>query len=113
MQLEYNNLSSPCSQNCPIHEAIGTEISKMVLGKVKYLNTRIELLTKRSTREKILAYFTLVSKGRINKSFRLPFSYTDLADYLNVDRSAMTREISALVEDGFIKKDKRNITILY
>lgn len=113
LQLEYNNITNSCNKDCPIHNAINNELSKIVLEKVKYLNTRIELLTKRSTREKILAYFTLVSKGRINKSFRLPFSYTDLADYLNVDRSAMTREIRSLVEDGFIKKENRNITILY
>ena len=112
-QIEYNSISHPCNSNCPYHQAINSQISKMILEKVKYLNTRIELLTKRSTREKILAYFTLVSKGRINKSFRLPFSYTDLADYLNVDRSAMTREIRTLVEDGFIEKDNRNIKILY
>ncbi len=112
-QLEYNSLSQQCNNNCPYHQTINAEISRMILEKVKYLNTRIELLTKRSTREKILAYFTLVSKGRINKSFRLPFSYTDLADYLNVDRSAMTREIRTLVEDGFIEKDNRNIKILY
>ena len=113
VQLEYNVITHPCSQNCPVHTLINNEISRMVLEKIKYLNTRIELLTKRTTREKILAYFTLVSKGRINKSFRLPFSYTDLADYLNVDRSAMTREIRTLVEDGFIKKDNRTITMLY
>lgn len=112
-QFEYNDIINKCNNNCLIHEKINSEISNIVLEKVQFLNTRIELLTKRSTREKILAYFTLVSKGKINKSFRLPFSYTDLADYLNVDRSAMTREIRSLVEDGFIRKDNRNITILY
>ena len=60
-----------------------------------------------------MAYFSYASKGRINKSFRIPFSYTDLADYLNVDRSAMTREISNLVDEGFIEKDGRNITMFY
>lgn len=112
-QLEYNDIKNKCINNCLVHEQINREISNIILEKVQFLNTRIELLTKRSTREKILAYFTLVSKGKINKSFRLPFSYTDLADYLNVDRSAMTREIRSLVEDGFIKKDNKNITILY
>lgn len=112
-QIEYNNLTNPCKENCPIHLEINCQLSNIILEKVKFLNTRIELLTKRSTREKILAYFTLASKGKINKSFRLPFSYTDLADYLNVDRSAMTREIRSLVEDGFIEKDGKNITILY
>ena len=113
MHLDYNNILNQCTNNCPVHMLINAELSNIILEKVKYLNTRIELLTKRSTREKILAYFTLVSKGRINKSFRLPFSYTDLADYLNVDRSAMTREIRCLVDDGFIEKENRNITILY
>lgn len=112
-QLDYNNITNRCKNDCPIHDKINKELSNIVLEKVKYLNNRIELLTKRSTREKILAYFSYVSKGKINKSFRIPFSYTDLADYLNVDRSAMTREIRSLVEDGFIEKDNRNITILY
>ena len=113
IQLDYQNFTCQCTNNCALHNAINNEINKIVLAKVKYLNTRIELLTKRSTREKILAYFSIVSKGRINKSFRIPFSYTDLADYLNVDRSAMTREIRSLVDDGFIEKDNRNIKILY
>ena len=112
-QVEYNDITTKCKSNCPVHETINKELSNMILEKVKFQNTRIELLTKRNTREKILAYFNLVSRGRINKSFRLPFSYTDLADYLNVDRSAMTREIKSLVEDGFIKKDNRNITLLF
>lgn len=113
IQLDYLSFTSPCSKECPLHIAINNEVNKIVLEKIKYLNTRIELLTKRSTREKILSYFSLVSKGKINKSFKIPFSYTDLADYLNVDRSAMTREIRSLVEDGFIEKDNRNIKILY
>lgn len=112
-QLDYNNITNKCKKDCPVHDKINQELSNIVLEKVRYLNNRIELLTKRSTREKILAYFSYVSKGKINKSFRIPFSYTDLADYLNVDRSAMTREIRSLVDDGFIKKDNRNITILY
>lgn len=111
--IEYNNLNNPCKSDCPIHSQINNELSLIMLEKVKFLNTRIELLTKRSTREKILSYFSLVSRGKTNKSFRLPFSYTDLADYLNVDRSAMTREISSLVDEGFIDKDGRNITIYY
>lgn len=113
VQFEYSTVTNRCKKDCPVHDAINSQLEQIILEKVKYLNNRIELLTKRSTREKILAYFSYASKGKINKSFKLPFSYTDLADYLNVDRSAMTREIRSLVEDGFIEKDNRNITILY
>ena len=49
----------------------------------------------------------------MNKTITIPFSYTDLADYLSVDRSAMTRELSHLIEDGFIKKTGNKIMLLY
>ena len=77
------------------------------------LNTRIELLTKRSIRDKLIGYFTLISSKNLNKSFTLPFSLTDLADYLNVDRSAMMREMKSLKEEGFIEKNGNRITLLY
>ena len=74
---------------------------------------RVELLTKRSTRDKLLAYFSLVSTRNLSKSFVLPFSLTDLADYLSVDRSAMMREMKLLKEDGLIQKTGNKITLLY
>ena len=77
------------------------------------LNTRIELLTKRSIRDKLIGYFTLISSKNLNKSFTLPFSLTDLADYLSVDWSAMMREMKSLKEEGFIEKNGNRITLLY
>ena len=74
---------------------------------------RVELLTKRSTRDKLIGYFTLLSSKSFSKSFTLPFSLTDLADYLSVDRSAMMRELKLLKEDGFIEKTGNRITLLY
>ena len=47
------------------------------------------------------------------KSFTIPYNYTDLADFLSVDRSAMMREIKLLIDDGFVKKDGNKITLLY
>ena len=74
---------------------------------------RIELLTQRSTRDKLLRYFSLLSTRNLSKSFELPFSLTDLADYLSVDRSAMMRELKLLKEDGFIEKVGNRIILLY
>ena len=45
--------------------------------------------------------------------FTLPFSLTDLADYLNVDRSAMMRELKLLKEDGLVEKIGNRIILLY
>ena len=74
---------------------------------------RIELLTKRSTRDKLIGYLTLLSTRTLSKTFSLPFSLTDLADYLSVDRSAMMRELKLLKEEGFIEKNGNKITLLY
>ena len=74
---------------------------------------RIELLTKRSIRDKLIGYFTMLSTRNLSKSFSLPFSLTDLADYLSVDRSAMMRELKLLKEEGFIEKNGNKITLLY
>ena len=47
------------------------------------------------------------------RTFRLPFTYTDLADYLGVDRSAMTRELKNLKDEGIIEVTNRRITLLH
>lgn len=74
-------------------------------------NERIELLTKKTTRDKLLSYFKLISKKKGSRTFNLQLSFTDLADYLSVDRSAMTREIKYLKEEGFIKISKKKVTL--
>mgnify|MGYP002520430849 CR=1 FL=1 len=76
-------------------------------------NIRIELLTKRSIREKLQTYFTTLTKAGMNRTFYIPLSYTDLADYLSVDRSAMMRELKQLKEEGFVITNKKRITINY
>ena len=77
------------------------------------LNTRIELLTKKNILDKLLSYFDIISRNRLSKKFTLPFTLTDLADYLSVDRSAMMRELSHLKEEGFIDKKGKKITLLF
>ncbi len=74
-------------------------------------NERIQILTKRSTRDKLLEYFKVVGKG--SRRFEIPFSFTDLANYLCVDRCAMSREIRHLKNEGFIKVNNRQVTLLY
>ncbi len=86
---------------------------KLLGEHVSSKNTRIELLTKKTTRDKLLEYFRLQTQTTTNKSFTIPMSYTELANYLAVDRSAMTREISYLKEEGFIRTNGRKITLLY
>ena len=109
----YDDIRQKCKANCKFHQTLADNLPELILNKVTDLNMRIELLTKRSIRDKLLGYFDLISSRYLSKSFSLPFSLTDLADYLSIDRSAMMRELKLLKEDGFIDKTGNKITLLY
>lgn len=109
----YDNIFQKCKNNCKFHHRLADNFLKIIGKKVANLNTRIEVLTKRTTREKLLEYFSILSTKSMSRTILLPFSLTDLADYLSVDRSAMMREIKNLKDEGFIVKNKNKITLLY
>lgn len=109
----YDTLFTKCRRNCDFHKQLTTSLSELFLDKIVELNLRIELLTKRTIRSKILSYFDILSKGSLRRTFTLPYSYTDLADFLSIDRSAMMRELKLLIDEGFIKKHGSKITLLY
>ena len=109
----YDSLSTKCKKNCDFHKELTNGLSQLFLDQIVSLNLRIELLTKKNTRGKILSYFEMLSKSTLRRTFILPYSYTDLADFLSVDRSAMMRELKLLIDEGFIKKNNNKITLLY
>lgn len=109
----YDSLSTKCKKNCDFHKELTNGLSQLFLDQIVSLNLRIELLTKKNTRGKILSYFEMLSKSTLRRTFILPYSYTDLADFLSVDRSAMMRELKLLIDEGFIKKHNNKITLLY
>ena len=55
----------------------------------------------------------MLVKGKSKRVFILPFTYTELADYLSVDRSAMQRELKNLKDEGFISTNGKRITLNY
>ena len=81
--------------------------------KILEKNERIQILTKKTIRNKFLEYLNLQSRSKGSGNIYLPYSYKDLADYLAVDRSALAREISSLRQEGFIETKGRKITILF
>ncbi|MBP3708587.1 MAG: Crp/Fnr family transcriptional regulator [Clostridia bacterium] len=108
----YGDCKYDCKYGCKYHDMLKENFSKIMVDKMKALNTRIEILTKRTIREKLLGYFNILSTRKLSKSFTIPFSLTDLADYLSVDRSAMMREIKNLKDEGIIEKDGNLFTLL-
>ena len=109
----YDIFEKKCKKNCKVHQDLLIGLPNLVLTKVSDLNLRIELLSKKSIRDKLISYFKILSENNFSKTFTLPLSLTDLADYLSVDRSAMMRELKTLKDDGFINKTGKNkITLL-
>ncbi len=92
---------------CKFHREFEEKFPILMMNNTINLNTRIELLTKKNIRDKLLGYFNILSTRKLSKTFMLPFTLTDLAYYLNVDRSAMMRELSHLKEEGFIQKKRK------
>ena len=86
---------------------------EIIMNKLQDKNERLEILTKKSIRNKILEYLNIMRRKHGSKIVYLPFNFKDLADYLVIDRSAMTREIKYLKEEGFIEVKGKKITILY
>ena len=85
----------------------------MVVQKLNNANKRINIITKKTIRNKLLEYFNTNSYGHQKKYVYLPFNLTKLADYLSVDRTAMSRELKSLKDEGFIEINKKRITLFY
>ncbi len=110
---DYERLINRCKKNCPYHNQVIDNMLQILSDRLKKNNERIEILTKKTIREKLLAYFNFLSKRQISRIITLPFSLTDLADYLSIDRSAMMREIRNLKDEGLIDSKGKKIYLNY
>lgn len=103
----YDNLDDKCRKNCSFHSTLVNNLSKLLLDKIVSLNMRVELLSKRNIRDKLISYFNLLSAKTMSKTITIPFSYTDLADYLSIDRSAMMRDLKNLSDQRYYSKKRQ------
>lgn len=103
-----------CDSRCKMHDDLNTLLLNLLFDNTTHLNSRIEVITKRTIREKILIYFQTLATETFSNRITLPFSLTDFSDFLSVNRSAMMRELKALEDDGIIAKvGKNTFRLLY
>lgn len=110
--IDYDHILRPCAKACSCHHQLIQNMLQTISEKAILLSERIEVLSKRSIREKLLRYFFHLSKQFSSSTVEIPFSMVDLADYLSVDRSAMTRELKKMREDGLLTTDHRTVHLL-
>lgn len=110
---DYEHIIKRCKKSCPYHNEVINNMLQLLAKKVSVMNNRIDVLTKKTIREKLLEYFAIQEKENISKVFYLKLNYTELADYLGVDRSALMRELKNLKNEGFIETKLNRIKLLY
>lgn len=92
----------PCGHDCRLHQRLLENLVRSVAGKNLELNKKIFFMSRRTTREKLLAYLTDQAGQQGGGEFEIPFDRQALADYLGVERSAMSVELGKLKRDGIL-----------
>lgn len=111
--LHTESILSPCSSSCRCHKVFLTNLATLYNEKLRMQRAHLRILSCATTREKLLAFFTELSRSQDSFSCDMPFNLTRLAAYLNVNRSAMTRELSKLKAEHLIELDGRSVKINY
>jgi len=101
-----------CSNACAFHGKMIENMLRVIATKNLMLDQKIEITSKRTTREKLMAYLMNQAKLQGSDTFTIPYDRQALADYLEVDRSAMSSEISKLRRDGIIDCDRSTFRLL-
>jgi CRP-like cAMP-binding protein len=112
MFIDYDHVIKRCEKACHHHSQMVSNLLQLTAIQSRQQNERIYMLSRSSTRKKLMAYLNALSTEKHSKDLKLPMSYTALAQYLSVDRSAMTRELKNLEEEGIIKKSGKQIHII-
>ena len=110
--IDYPHMLKRCEHACGHHSVLVQNMLRLMNDKAQALSQRVDVLSRRSIREKLLCYFRQKKKKAGSNTFVLPFSLSTLADYIATDRSAMMRELKRLREEGIVRSDGRQFTLL-
>ncbi|MBS3991373.1 MAG: Crp/Fnr family transcriptional regulator [Erysipelothrix sp.] len=100
-----------CQMFCSYHQKINENLLQVLAKKLIELHKKVDTLSKRSIRDKLLEYLNYCPKVESNIAL-IPFSRQELANYLNVDRSALAREMKSMIDDEIIKVEGKRIIFL-
>lgn len=109
--IEYDSIMNTTNTSSISYTKFIQNLLKIVSTKMSEKNDRIEILTEKTIRNKLLKYFQITSKKNGSKNIYLPFTFTELAEYIGVDRCAMSRELKNLKEDNIIEINNKIIKI--
>ena len=109
--MEYSHIMKRCENACAHHSKLVQNMFRLVAEQTRRLSQRVEVLSRRSIRDKLMCWFQLRRLAAGADSFTLPFTLSALADYISADRSAMMRELKRMKEEGLVEMDGRRVTL--
>jgi len=112
MLIDYKRIITTCSSSCDHHNLLVQNMLKLIANKNLVLNRKIDYLLIKSLREKIAKYLIDFFSTNNSASFEIPFDRSELADFLNVDRSALSRELSRMKSEKLIDYKKKSFHLL-
>ena len=101
-----------CTMSCAFHHRLMENMVRIIANKNRDLMRKVEVVSKRTIREKLLAYLSIQTQLQGTRYFEIPLGRVELAEYLCVDRSALTRELAKMKEDGLIDYDRNCFRML-
>ena len=110
--LSYEKCTSMCQNACTRHKVLINNLFQILSKENIELIQKIENVSQKTIRDKLLTYLSNEAQKRHSNSFDIHFNRQDLADYLNVDRSAMSFELSKLQKEGLIEYNKNHFELL-
>lgn len=109
--LSYEKCTTMCQNVCVKHRNLINNLFEILSKENIELLQKIENISQKTIREKLLTYFSNEAKKNRSNIFEIPFNRQDLADYLNIDRSAMSFELSKMQKEGYIKFEKNKFML--
>lgn len=112
MQMDIERVARGCSMACEFHARLIMNLMEVMAEKNLQLTGKLTHMAQRTTREKLLSYLSSSSRAAGSATFEIPFDRQQLADYLSVDRSAMSTELGKLKAEGLVAFEKNRFTLM-
>lgn len=106
-----DQVTKRCEKACAHHTQVVENMFQLVAEKATSLYERVEVLSRRSIRDKLMCYFSLMAAKNRSGEFSLPFSLSALADYISTDRSAMMRELKKMRQEELVDVHGRKVLL--
>lgn len=112
LQIDYRRIVTSCSSACGFHSALIRNMIGILASHNVMLAQKMKHLTQHGTRAKVLSYLSAQAQQAQSNSFDIPFNRQELADYLSVDRSALSDTLSRMQREGVLRFRRNRFTLL-